>query len=40
MSVDPLFTPFSVKSLNLKNRFVLAPISRYSMDDMREMPFD
>jgi 2,4-dienoyl-CoA reductase-like NADH-dependent reductase (Old Yellow Enzyme family) len=30
MTANPLFQPFSIKSLNLKNRFVLAPISRYS----------
>jgi len=30
MKADPLFQPFSIKSLNLKNRFVLAPISRYT----------
>ena len=30
MAADSLFQPFSIKSLNLKNRFVLAPISRYS----------
>jgi len=30
MIANPLFQPFSIKSLNLKNRFVLAPISRYT----------
>lgn len=30
MTANPLFQPFSIKSLNLQNRFVLAPISRYT----------
>jgi 2,4-dienoyl-CoA reductase-like NADH-dependent reductase (Old Yellow Enzyme family) len=30
MKANPLFQPFSIKSLDLKNRFVLAPISRYT----------
>lgn len=30
MSIQSLFTPFRLKSLNLRNRFVMAPMSRYS----------
>ena len=30
MTVHSLFQPFSIKSLNLQNRFVLAPMSRYT----------
>jgi 2,4-dienoyl-CoA reductase-like NADH-dependent reductase (Old Yellow Enzyme family) len=38
MKANPLFQPFSIKSLNLQNRFVLAPISRYS--SVNETPTD
>lgn len=33
MSIQSLFTPFQLKSLNLRNRFVMAPMSRYSSPD-------
>lgn len=33
MSIEALFEPFTVKNLTLKNRFVLAPMSRYNNDD-------
>ena len=30
MAIESLFQPFTIKSLTLKNRFVLAPMSRYT----------
>ena len=33
MSIESLFTPLKIKNLELKNRFVLAPMSRYQNDD-------
>jgi len=33
MSIQPLFTPFKLKSLNLRNRFVMAPMTRGSSPD-------
>lgn len=33
MSIQSLFTPFRLKSLNLRNRFVMAPMSRLSSPD-------
>jgi len=32
MSVESLFAPLQIKNLKLKNRFVLAPMSRYQND--------
>lgn len=32
MPIDSLFQPFTIKGLTLKNRFVLAPMSRYQND--------
>lgn len=33
MPVESLFQPFTIKNLTVKNRFVLAPMSRYKNDD-------
>lgn len=33
MSIQSLFTPFRLKSLNLRDRFVMAPMSRFSSPD-------
>ena len=38
MTIEALFQPFTVKSLTLKNRFVLAPMSRYTSSN--ETPTD
>lgn len=35
MSIQPLFAPFKLKSLNLRNRFVMAPMTRTQSPDGR-----
>ena len=33
MPIESLFTPLRIKNLELRNRFVLAPMSRYRNDN-------